>query len=600
VPKPKLKRPKKKAKATTRSSRKDGTAAGLWFRFSTRVRAIGYWIREKAQTTDRSLGGVTNRLETAGAFVGGIWTQRSRETQVRVVAIVGVLLLYTLVKFAPLPLVPCQISSAKECAPPNETVALTPADSLLYAHVTLDHDSDQFKRAKKLADRLPQFQDLVGQLTATLPAPSGGQLNVEEDILPWAKRDLALALVPGPGRSVQSVFMVGVNDRQGAEDFLAKVAKPSGFTSAYVDDTLVFGDQGAVRAVQDASAGKTDALNDAGDSSPRHHLPNARFAEVYLSQEGVRRLLAPQTGATGASQLETFVDYGATAGFAAAAVTRDDGVEIDLVSKLDDKLVQRSPTFFSELPRFEPDLAPFIGTRAVGYVALGEVGPTINALLESAGQESQGLAGSLRSLAQRLQQEAGVDPLNDLLPALGGQAALVVEPTDGVPIASLIVDDVDKDRAEEAMASLQAPLLRALQSPQATQIPNFTDSDVDGVTVHSVQVSPAINLSYALFDGKLVISTDPDGIDQVRSDGQKLANSETFVESTDDLPDEVSALVFLNLDELLGQIRRTDLVEDPFFASLSVNLDNVSATALAVRGSDEEINSEMFVAIPED
>jgi hypothetical protein len=595
VPKPKPKKPK----AKPRSSRK-AAASGIWFRVSTRVKAIGYWIREKAQTTDRSLGGVTNRLETAGAFVGGLWTQRSRETQVRVVAVVGVLLLYTLVKFAPLPLVPCQISSAKECAPPNETVALTPADSLLYAHVTLDHDSDQFKRAKKLADRLPQFQDLVGQLTAALPAPSGGELNVEEDILPWAKRDLALALVPGPGRSVQTVFMVGVNDRQGAEDFLAKVAKPSGFTSAYVDDTLVFGEQGAVRAVQDTSAGKTDALNDAGDSSPRHHLPNARFAEVYLSQEGVRRLLAPQTGATGASQLETFVDYGATAGFAAAAVTRDDGVEIDLVSKLDDKLVQRSPTFFSELPRFEPDLAPFIGTRAVGYVALGEVGPTINALLESAGQESQGLAGSLRGLAQRLQQEAGVDPLKDLLPALGGQAALVVEPTDGVPIASLIVDDVDHDRAEEAMASLQGPLLRALQAPGATQIPSFTDSEVDGVTVHSVQVSPAINLSYALFDGKLVISTDPDGIASVRADGQKLANSETFVETTDDLPDEVSALVFLNLDELLGQIRRTDLVEDPFFASLSVNLDNVSATALAVRGSDEEINSEMFVAIPED
>jgi hypothetical protein len=86
----------------------------------------------------------------------------------------------------------------------------------------------------------------------------------------------------------------------------------------------------------------------------------------------------------------------------------------------------------------------------------------------------------------------------------------------------------------------------------------------------------------------------------VRSDGAKLVNSETFVEATDDLPDEVSTLVFLNLDELLDQIRREDLVEDPFFANLTVNLDNVSATALAVRGSDEEINSEMFVAIPED
>jgi hypothetical protein len=285
---------------------------------------------------------------------------------------------------------------------------------------------------------------------------------------------------------------------------------------------------------------------------------------------------------------------------AASATTRDDGVEIDLVSRLDQKLLERSPTFFAELPRFEVGLTDRVGNRALAYVGLGEVGPTLNALLEGAGQESQGLAGALRGLAQRLQQEAGVDPLADLLPALGGQAALVAEPTDGPPRASLIVDDVDEDKATDALASLQGPLLRSLQAPGATRIPQFEQQEVDGVTVHSVQVSPAINLSYAVFDETLVISTDPAGIEQARSEEGKLANSETYVETVDDLPEEVSALVFLNLEELLAQVRKTDLVEDPDFAGLSTSLDNVSAIALAVRGSNEEINSELFVAIPED
>jgi hypothetical protein len=612
---PKVKLPKFKLPARKEPGQKKPT--GLWFRISTRFTAIGYWLREKDQTVDRHLKGVTDWLEKAGAFVAGLWTKRSREVQLRIVAVAGVLLLYSLLKFTPLPLVPCQISSVKECAPPDETVALAPANSLLYAHVTLDEDTDQFDRAQELADRLPQLGELVGQLTSALPAPSGAALDVSDDILPWAERDLALALVPGPKRTSQSVFMAGVSDRGGSDAFLEQIAPPSeprqvdhegselsvwstGFAAAHVDDNLLFGDAEAVRAAIDASAGRSDSVEDAGDDSPREKLPEARFAEVYMSQAGVRRLLAPQAGGTGASQLETFVDYGATTGFAAAAVTRDDGVELDLVSRLDPELLKRSPTFFSDLPRFEPELTDAVGTRALAYVTLGELGPTLNALLERAGKESQGLAGSLRGLAQRLEQEAGVDPLSDLLPALGGQAALVAEPTDGVPFASLIVDGVDTGRAEEAMAGLQGPLLRSLQAPGAPQIPRFEASEVDGVTVQSVQVSPAIDLSYALFDGKLVISTDPAGIAQVRADGQKLVNSETFVEATDDLPDEVSTLVFLNLDELLDQIRREDLVEDPFFANLTVNLDNVSATALAVRGSDEEINSEMFVAIPED
>ena len=42
-------------------------------------------------------------------------------------------------------------------------------------------------------DELAQLGELVGQLTSALPAPSGAALDVQEDILPWAERDLALA-----------------------------------------------------------------------------------------------------------------------------------------------------------------------------------------------------------------------------------------------------------------------------------------------------------------------------------------------------------------------------------------------------------------------
>jgi Protein of unknown function (DUF3352) len=308
----------------------------------------------------------------------------------------------------------------------------------------------------------------------------------------------------------------------------------------------------------------------------------------------VQRLLAGRAGP--AAQLETFVDYGATSGLAAAAVAREDGIEVDLVSTLDPELAAKSPSLFSELPRFEPDLAGETGERAIGYVGVGQLGPSLTELLARDGGEAGGLGRALGELASRLEREAGVNPLRDLLPALGGQAALVAEPTDGVPFASLVVEGVDEGAATEALARLQGPLLRSV-GVTGRQVPRFEESEVDGVTVSSVQLGPTVNLSYAAFDGMLVISTSPAGIEQVRSGGEGLADASAYEAATDGLPDAVSALVFLNLDELFAQVTRTGLVEDPSFADLTVLFDNAASIGLAVQGEDESIRTELFLTI---
>jgi hypothetical protein len=608
-PKPEPKpRPKAKAKAKAkRKPSKPTKPPGLWFRVSTRVRAVGYWMREKAQ-------GLAQLLRRAGEGASDLWMRSSRGARIAAAAAAGALALLALARFAPLDVIPCQLSAVNECAPADQAVALVPADALLYAHVTLEGDSEQFERASEAFDSLSDLRTIVSaELPAAVPTPSGAAVNIETDVLSWAERELALTLIPGPGKSSLPALIAGVADRQGAEQFVAKVAPagepprserrggaelsvyPGGFAVAYLGDSLVIGDEPAVRAALAAEAGDAPALEDSPRNEPREELPEARFAEAYLSRRGVKRLLVGRAGT--AQQLETFVDYGATSGLAAALVAKDEGLELDLVSHLDPKLAERSPSFFSDLPAFEPTLAEEAGERAIGYAGVGEVGPTISEALEQAGPEATGLAAALQSLAGRLEVEAGVNPLQDLLPALGGQAALVAEPTDGAPFASLIFTDVDSERADEPLARLQRPLLQALGTGGGAQVPRFQETEVDGVTISSVQASPTINLSYALFDDQLVISTDPAGIAQVRSDGDSLADSEPFERATEDLPDEVSALVFLNLDELFGQVTRTDLVEDPFFANLSVLFDNASSLGLAVNGDDDSIRSELFLAL---
>jgi Protein of unknown function (DUF3352) len=583
----------------------------LAFRTRTRLQAIGYWVREKGQIAGRWLKRSGAASAEGARSAGDWWARRSRGTKMRTYAVAGVALLYLVVKFLPVPGVPCQISAAKECAPSNDTVAYVPSDAALYAHMTVNSDSHQWELAQELGDRLPNFTALLQSDTRALSVAGSNPINLSEQVLPWAKDDLTLLGVAGPAKSVVQAYVVGVGDEAMADEFLT-AASPggkskqsevnggtltvysNGFAAGRFGDQAVFGNVAAVRAALDANAGRVPELTESEQGSPLESLPDVRLAEVYLSQTGVLRLLAGRAG--GASQLNTFVDYGATTGMAASMRVRDDGVEVHLNSRLDPKLEQQSPTVFASLPEFEPALADEAGPRALGYVGVGELGPAINEALATAGVGAQGLAGSLRQLAQSLQQEAGVDPLKDLLPALEGQAALIAEPTDAVPYASLIVDGVDEERAGEALAALQQPLVRSLSAGGA-RVARFQTREVDGVAVHSVQASPAVELSYAIFDGKLVVSTRPEGISQVRSSGDNLAGTNDFEDVADRLPDRVSALVFLNLEEVLGLAQQAGLAENPLYASLSEDISRVGSLGLAVRGGEDELRSELFLAI---
>ena len=91
----------------------------LAFRARTRLRAIRYWLREKAQIAWRWL---KRTLASCVAW----WSRRSRGTKIRTGAVAGLVVLYLIIKFLPVPGVPCQVSAAKECAPSNDTIAYVP------------------------------------------------------------------------------------------------------------------------------------------------------------------------------------------------------------------------------------------------------------------------------------------------------------------------------------------------------------------------------------------------------------------------------------------------------------------------------------------
>ena len=103
------------------------------------------------------------------------------------------------------------------------------------------------------------------------------------------------------------------------------------------------------------------------------------------------------------------------------------------------------------------------------------------------------------------------------------------------------------------MAQLQAPLVAALNPARTGQAPTFETKKLDDTVMHSVRLSPALELAYAIFDGKLVVSTNPAGVRQAVEGDEDLGGSDAFKASNNGASGGVSALVFLNLD---GLVRR--------------------------------------------
>ena len=398
-----------------------------WFRFTTRLRAIGYWLREKA--------GIAWRwLKQAAEALGYWWSRRSRGFKTRIVAVAGVVVLYLILKFLPVPGVPCEVSAAKECAPSNDTIAYVPRNADLYAHLTINSDSHQWDLAQDLHDELPNFTALLQSDTSALAIPSARPVDLSREVLPWAKDDLALVGVPGPQKTTPEAYIAGVGDEAKANQFLASLSPGGRSKKAPIGDGTItvyagglatgrdggqalFGNVLAVRAALDAKAGLAPKLEGSPQDAARSALPDVRLAELYLSQAGVQRFLAGRPGT--ATQLDTFVDYGATTGLAVSARAHDDGVEVNMISDLNPSLERKSPTVFADLPQFEPGLADEAGSNALGYIGVGDLGPGLSKALATAGASAQGLAGSLRALGKSLQQQAGVNPFQDLLPASG-------------------------------------------------------------------------------------------------------------------------------------------------------------------------------------
>jgi hypothetical protein len=239
-------------------------------------------------------------------------------------------------------------------------------------------------------------------------------------------------------------------------------------------------------------------------------------------------------------------------------------------------------------------LAEIADPKAAFYVEA----PSIGCALRTLARRYAGVRGAMNDFARAAERGGGVSFEDDVMPLLEHRGALIASPGKVAPVLTFVLRDVDEEQALDVLSRLQPALIRLVGSEALGQAPTFGAAEVAGVTAATANLAPGLQLSYAAWDGLLVVSTALEGIAAIREE-EGLTDTEGFEAVLSDTPAVISALVFLDLNQLLTLGEQAGLAEDPRYLAVRDDLQKLRAAVAVV--SREEANfttAELTFQIP--
>jgi hypothetical protein len=158
----------------------------------------------------------------------------------------------------------------------------------------------------------------------------------------------------------------------------------------------------------------------------------------------------------------------------------------------------------------------------------------------------------------------------------------------------------DQSASSTALAALQVPLEQLFPPPGngPGQAPVFNDRPVAGVTAHQLVLTSGLELDYAVFDGKVVISSSLQGIAAVRDHARSLLDDPRYRATTAGDPQQVTSLLFLDLSQLLSLGEQTGLTASAGYRALRPDLNKVRAIGLSSTSGEADSTAELSLQIP--
>jgi Protein of unknown function (DUF3352) len=591
----------------------------------------------------RFLAAIGYRLVDGLRDAGDAWLELDASIRRWLAVVAAAVLAVVAFVVLAVPALPCQYPGGDACPPPDHAAKLVPADALAYVHFDVDSSDDRYQLAADELSRVPILSaQVIDGLLAGLPGNAASTVGFDRTVRPWLGSEAALALLPSGG-TPEVVELLAIHGTAGAKRYQRSFEGPGartttyratsievgrgGIASAIVNGFLVIGTPAGTRVVVDTATGAKGATALSGSDSAvqiRGLLPAQRVADAYLSPGGVRAIAGRPTGLL--SQLAPFVAPGATRGVAIGLVAGDGSLELEIRSALDPKRVKARPGFFAAFPQFEATLADHLPTDTLAYLGIGEPGRVIASLLSQASTEEPGLARATSALLQRLRKAAHLALRRDLLPALGAEAALALEPAPappanrpaanrsqqsqtapipgltepnarpprpgvaGSPYFLYVGGGIDSKKARPALARLQTPVARALSGGAGPS--GIRSRTVAGVSAQSLPVSPTFDLTYAIVGGRLLVATDSRGVAAVARGDGGLSSSAPYQDATSGFPDSPSLLAYLDLRGLVALGEAAGLAESPAYGTFAADIHRLRSLAVSVSAAPDSLATD--------
>lgn len=493
--------------------------------------------------------------------------------------------------------------------PATEAAQLVPGDALVYVHISTDAKRSVNQRAGKVAAKFPGYKTLRDDIVRRL-ASTGAPVNFDRDVRPWLGKEAALALLNADSDTAGSLVLLDVADRKRAQAFVARssastptstyhgvaLRRSGDVTTAFIGHFLVIGQDATVRRAVDVRDGRRPALpSDAIYRRAIKGMPGGRVADAYASADGVSRLLAPQGGILGF--VGTLLTNPALDGAALALTPEAPGARLWEHSVLDPKKAKNSASPFQS---FEPSLISDVPANAIAYLGITHLDRAIGPLLTLAGSAGGSIASLLSQAQKAISKQTGVNVQRDVISLFGGEVALAISPGNPAPILTVIAHTSNEKKTSAALAKLQDPLAQLLAPAGAGPgaAPAFESHDVGGgVKAYGVRLSATLEIDYAVFDGKVVISTGLAGIRAAR-EGGGLDRSPDFKDVLAKRPKRVTSVIFLDFNQLLDLAEQTGLNSSPSYARIRDDLRRVRTVGATTSVREAESTAELRFKIP--
>lgn len=398
----------------------------------------------------------------------------------------------------------------------SEVAAIIPADVPLLLAFETDPESEQWRQADELLDRFPGKARLLDELRRGL-AQEG--ISVEGDVLPALGDETYLAFLE---LAAEGDVVLITKPREPAKlaELLREADDPpetrevDGWTLvAETEDVLArFGEEGDRL---DGSDWFEDAQSRAED---------AALVTLYANGEALQEVSAP----TACEAPEQAVQLDFAVGTLRA---QDDGVRV---------LVEAAGDDAAELVGDET-LLEHVPARALAY--LGAPAFDVAGL---------GLGGQLRCALDEADAPDGERLLgvsyDDILDLFAGGFAFYAGPGLLIPEVTLLLEPEDEARAVATLDALADRASSLIDAERGTR-------RIGEVDARELRLGP-VTILYGSGDGRVVVTTSPDGFDALDGDGEALQDSERFRDARDaaGFDDDAQVYAYLDLQGLVQLI----------------------------------------------